>query len=300
MSKFGSMGRFGNQLFQYAYCRQMARRWHSRLELPDWLGRELFALPAHPLSAVALPVLEEQAEHQHPRDYRLGFDADVQNCDVRGWFQYHTSVWKPYRSQWLEWFDLKNLDVIQQLQPLTDRLLNARPRPTVIGLHLRRGDYGRGIFYVTPVTWYRTWLEENWDRFVNPLLVIATESPELVAEFARWNPITPQSCGVQLRAVPHTAYNYLARDLRQREPWQLDFFPDFWALTLANVVLMPNSTFSFAAAMLGSPRECWRSSLPAGKFVPVDPWNDFPLQNTKAEDYAHLPGIQLTHNPYWK
>jgi len=40
--RFGNYGRFGNQLFQYAYCRAVADRGDSRLELPPWVGDVLF------------------------------------------------------------------------------------------------------------------------------------------------------------------------------------------------------------------------------------------------------------------
>jgi hypothetical protein len=50
MIRYGRNGRFGNQLFQYAYLRIMAEKWKADLELPDWVGQVFFGLPRQPIS----------------------------------------------------------------------------------------------------------------------------------------------------------------------------------------------------------------------------------------------------------
>src|SRR5262245_49493375 len=50
----GSFGRFGNQLFQYAFARAYAERYGALLEVPDWIGRRLFGV-TDPYPSRALP-----------------------------------------------------------------------------------------------------------------------------------------------------------------------------------------------------------------------------------------------------
>jgi protein subunit release factor A len=42
MSSIGKLGRFGNQLFQYAFLRICAERSGARIECPPWVGQALF------------------------------------------------------------------------------------------------------------------------------------------------------------------------------------------------------------------------------------------------------------------
>jgi hypothetical protein len=42
ISCLGNYGRFGNQLFQYAYARAFAEQLGAELHTPNWIGRELF------------------------------------------------------------------------------------------------------------------------------------------------------------------------------------------------------------------------------------------------------------------
>lgn len=42
MSSLGQLGRFGNQLFQYAFLRICARNSGARVECPPWIGQTLF------------------------------------------------------------------------------------------------------------------------------------------------------------------------------------------------------------------------------------------------------------------
>jgi hypothetical protein len=79
----------------------------------------------------------------------------------------------------------------------------------------------------------------------------------------------------------------------------MDFFPDWYFLSLCDVLLAPNSTFSVTAAMMGC-NYFWRSSLPQQKFVQEDPWDMYPLTHNKAEDYRHVPGVCLDETPYWR
>ena len=45
VSCLGGMGRFGNQLFQYAFAKSYADKYNCILEIPsDWIGWKIFEL----------------------------------------------------------------------------------------------------------------------------------------------------------------------------------------------------------------------------------------------------------------
>ena len=58
MSTLGANGRFGNQLFQYAFARRYAETHGLELAVSDWVGRDLFALD-DPVPDQALPPVHE-------------------------------------------------------------------------------------------------------------------------------------------------------------------------------------------------------------------------------------------------
>jgi hypothetical protein len=297
-SKFGEWGRFGNQLFEYAYLRIMAERLGCDIEIPDWVGPQLFNIPHHPMTNLPARGRIQEAYNTDSRArWVAGFDKDLRNFEVTGYFQYHTSHYRPYKRQWQTWFAPRE-EVRERLRAGEEKLKSLGN--TLVGLHIRRGDYGRREFYITPVSWYRRWLDEHWSKFDRPVLFVATEDPNLVEHFAQWDPQTTTRLGVELKAEPMPQHQYLQHDLNCREPHQLDFYPDFYFLSLCQAMMMPNSTYSFAAAMIGSPTFCWRSSLRQAAFVPVDPWNEFPLTHDMVADYPHIDGISMTENPYWK
>ena len=297
MSQFGKYGRFGNQLFQYAFLKQYTALYPDcELQIPPWVGCYLFGLSDSPIQE-SLPKFVETGSEQWYLYSTPPNSKELLDHNFHGYAQYHTSYFRPFQKEWRKLFTASP-GIVERLKPATEKLL-AETRPTV-GIHLRRGDYGQFHFYITPVAWYLQCLAEL--NLKNPLLFIASETPSLAEEFrnAGYEVVTSESLGVSLNAeiLPH--YNYLEADKTVREPLQLDFYPDFHLLSQCSHLLMPNSSFSFAAAML-SKRDptCYRSSLITGRFHRIDPWDDWPLQRDSVDDYSR-PGTYLEQNlPYW-
>jgi hypothetical protein len=240
------------------------------------------------------PRLEQDDRLQHPRPPT---EDEYVKHDFQGYAQHHTSYYRADRNYIRKLFRPVG-SVAQRLRPAVEKL-HAGSR-TVVGIHLRRGDYGRQSFYVTPVQWYLITLAELWPTLHNPVLFVATESPQLLKHFAAFLPETAESLGVNLGAEPLEHYQYLGVDVKSKEPLQMDFFPDWYLLSQCDVLLAPNSTFSFTAAMMGLCERFFRSSLPKGGFEEIDPWDAYPLTHDKAEDYRHVPGVCLDETPYWK
>ena len=300
MRKFGSMGRFGNQLFQYMFIRLYAQRYGLRYELPPWVGDLLFGFWAsdNPVRA-NLPQYTEQYTGGPPNRLDAGYPVppgpEVCGHDFHGWAQYHTSYYRPYRQEIKRMFSATQ-SVHQRMAPAVKKL-NGKGGRTVVGVHLRRGDYGQMYFYITPVEWYLRLLDVIWDTVPNPILFIATETPSLVEEFAAFEPETAESLGIELVAEEMPHYKYLTADLQVREPLQLDFFPDFYLLANCDVLLIPNTSFSYVAAMLNPNLQAlYRSDLPTQSFEKIDPWNSWPVRHDWVDDYMH-PGTYLDTNP---
>jgi hypothetical protein len=297
MSQFGRWGRFGNQLFQYAFLKAYAERYGCELQLPPWVGTQLFGLSDPPILAQLPPQLE-QTNHLDQAEPPKG--GEYVNRDFRGYAQYHTSFYKPYQDGMRRLFT-PITPVRDRLDPAVKTLQGTdEDDRTVIGIHLRRGDYGQLIFYITPVEWYLKWLDEHWGQFHNPVLFVATETPSLVEEFAAYSPVTATDLGIELRSVELAHYPYLDADRLLREPWQLDFYPDFYLLSRCDFLVAPTSTFSMMAAMLNPHlAEFWRSDLKEQRFVKEDVWSCFPIQHDHVDDYM-VPGTYLdTNPPYW-
>ena len=296
MSLLGRYGRFGNQLFQYGALWLYARKHGLTLQTSPWVGEYLFGIEPSPVT-VRLPPYNEGCGTPEKPCVDPPAGRILCGHDYRGYAQYHTSYFEPHR-RWLR----ELFRPIGDIQVRFDRPLRELRRrgKTIIGLHLRRGDYGRLEFYITPTSWYLDWLRKEWDTFDDPVLFIATESPELVKEFAQYNPVTAPDLGVDLQTEPLPSYRYLRHDIENPTPWQMDFFPDWYFLTQCEIMLIPNSSFSFTAAMFSDTiRQVFRSHLPTQEFVSIDPWDEAPLTYDQAEDW-HVPGVCLDDTAYWK
>ena len=294
MSQFGHYGRFGNQVFEVAFLETYAAMHGCRLQLNPWVGNVLFNHKTEPVSGTLEPKVEPMALNGQG----LPPTADEYvNHDFRGYAQYHTSWYRP-KKDFVKLLFQPTLQVQKRLLPALVKL--RKMGKTVVGVHLRRGDYGRSIFYVTPVHWYLIWLAEHWDAFEDPVLFFASETPSLKGEFAKYNPVSAEDLGVNLSSEPLANYSYLAPDVRSREPLQMDFFPDWYLLSQCDVIAAGNSTFPFTAAMMGQVRRYFRSDLPSQSFVEIDPWDAYPLTYDLAEDYAAILGVCLKETKYWR
>jgi hypothetical protein len=211
-------GRFANQLLQYARLRQLG----SHACCP-WIGQRLFGLddetpPPGSKSLTDFP--------KHSTQYDL--------AQMRAIFQPVPSV--RYRARTL-------IDMLRGQDH------------TLIGMHLRRGDYGtfqrksaRWCF-VAPAEWYTQWISVHYSRLRKPVFILCSDEPDKVAQdFRSYNVVQPGS------TVPEAPY-----------------YSDFYALTQCDILLISNSTFGFAAAMLNENlQEAYRPRLSMEMLVPFD------------------------------
>ena len=296
MSQFGNWGRAGNQFFEYAFLKTYAKKYGLELQLPQWVGNHLFGTTDLSISDSLPPFIEKGNGRNHSTQ---PVGDELIGKDFRGYAQYHTSYFSPEKKY------IRSL--FQPVQSIQERLASAveslggEVGTDTIGLHIRRGDYGQGIFPLVPINWYLEWLEKNFDRFHKPSLFIATEDPSVISEFAKYNPRTIETLELSLNKEPMLGCTYLKHDLETRDDRAMDWYPDFHLLSTCSVILGGSSTFSYFAAMLNPfLQEYWRATLTDATFVLTDPWDSYPSLREHVKDFPHLDGIKLTTNPYWK
>jgi len=307
MSRLGSMGRFGNQVFEYMFIRSYAQRYGLDYQVSPWIGQALFGhqdpplitnLPRYDERRIRIGGVSRTEQLNVALSQSMPPDSmEVAGHDFHGYAQFHTSYYRPQREFICSLF--VSIDELRQrLEPAVTPLTDSRR--TTIGLHMRRGDTGRLIFYLTPNEWYLAWLKEHWSRFENPQLFIASEEPSDIEAFREYHPISAKNL-IQLSDERYQLYNYLQYDLTNPTAESMDWFPDWWLLTHCDVLLFGESTFSFSAAMMDSHlRECWRSVLSKQQFVKIDPWDSYPLVREHLDDYPNIPGTFYQSNPKWR
>lgn len=145
--KFRQYGRFGNQLFQYAFLRATARRLGVRFYCPAWLGDDIFTLNDRDERAPAPEGITRR--YIQPKD-NCGFDPQARfikdHTDVLGYFQ-SPRHFDPAAAR--EWYTFRD-DAVAAVRDKYRGLDFAR----CVGVHFRFGDMVNNPFYINPAPDY--------------------------------------------------------------------------------------------------------------------------------------------------
>jgi hypothetical protein len=275
MSALGRYGQFGNQLLQYAFLRLYAGEHGLTAQAPDWIGRDLFDRD-DPLPQAPLPMLDEaQADffgslaRETPQVYA--------GMDIKGYFCAGMERWGPRSEAFRALFTPG-----RKLRPLLDRAMDELRRRgrTLVGVHIRRRNYGYGRFWVAPERWYADWLGTLLPRLDAPVLYVATDDPLARESFARFSPLGTAELGVSIPGA--------------------DFFLDHYVLSRAEHLAISNSSFSFTAALLNKRAAGFVRPDPLRRaLVAFEPWRspvlvDAPRGELRAgaQGAAILPFLQ--------
>jgi hypothetical protein len=249
MSTLGANGRFGNQLLQYGFLRMYGAEHGLSVEAPDWIGRDLFDLDDPLLAGELPPVRETEVDlvaslnRQDPRVWR--------NADLWGYCCYPTGALRRYRDRFRGLFRPG-----RRVAPLV-AAAEARLRErgdNVVAVHLRRGDFGQGRYWIAESAWYEPWLDELWQSLDRPVLYVATDDAAIVAELARYRPVRAADLAVSIPGA--------------------EVYPDFHLLSSADALAISNSTFSFAAALLNTRAHAFmRPDRDGRRLVRFEPWD---------------------------
>ncbi|MDG1373278.1 MAG: FkbM family methyltransferase [Paracoccaceae bacterium] len=266
-STVGSLGRFGNQFFQYGFLRCHARDMGFHFENTRWVGDQMFNVTlgttaaGDGLRAVSQKTYTtEGCEILNSAD-RLG------NANINGFFQYNTNFYRRHREMLRADFSFRGL-YAKRAEHIAANFWNRGG--LIVGAHLRRGDYGNRFFYIAPTAWYIDWLRDlQRDHPKLTVYIASDELSKISQDFAEFDILTAEDLDPDGRIEP-------------------TFFDDFAALTMCDKVAISNSSFSFAATMLNQRAdEFMRPDLAVKKLTPYDPWSSQPLLRTElAEDHG--------------
>jgi hypothetical protein len=297
MSGLGRLGQWGNQIFQYAFIRTYAKRHGIPYQCAPWAGQEFFGHEDPPVSVV-LPDRNERRK-PYPNEPEFGFPLppegpEFHGSNFTGWAQYHTSWYAPDKD-FIQGLFRPTAETAFVYSPLLNRVKT--PDSTLVVLHLRRGDAGRMIYFLTPILWCLEWLDTNWGRFNNPIFYLATEDVSLKPWFADYGVRTADDLGVAMRAISPRHYEY-PWDKTGKFARQMTFFPDWYVMQNADVVVAAESTFGVSAAWTNTCiKEFWRPRLSLRGFEQCDPWDMDVSPREHLDDYPDIPGVQIDSNP---
>lgn len=317
MSGFGELGRFGNQLLQYMFLKCYAKVHNiAEIQVPGWVGSGLFGLTDRPVQRAFPAVVEfkgtvanstftddfidyvknSQGRHSVSELTPASLDPNhfnsPVNVDVWGWFQWHTSHFAKFRELLQDTFspipELKS-----HCSSIFDQNLRFRngKKHTVVGLHLRLGDYqniaASSFGYCAPTSWYLELLAKLWPTLDNPILFVASDDlSSVLRDFAEYNPFTADSIGLEM-----------PEDMKDLKA---GFFPDWWCLTQCDVLAISNSTFSFSACMMNQrPHAKFYRAHFSDRMVAIDPWESDAIVHrnmNKAGLSAALETLQVVYN----
>ncbi|HYG89649.1 MAG TPA: hypothetical protein VD978_25725 [Azospirillum sp.] len=260
MTELGQMGRFCDQLSQYILLRCYARRHDLTPEVPDWVGRHLFALddpaPADPLPALSPDARSVPAwlgAFAGTAPPLVGHDLTAALC----WALFGTDVyWRLLARD--KTFIQGLFRPVPTVAVHADRAMAAlRQRgTTVVAVHLRRGDFRTAApDRMTSEAAVLEMLDALWPTLPEPVLYLASDEAAAVAPaFARFAPV-------------------LADDLAPPLPGA-DYFLDWYVLTQADVVAVSLSRFSWVAAQLNGRARAFYAPSASGALRPFNPWED--------------------------
>jgi len=264
ISTLGSNGRLANQLFQYAFLRIYAKKHGAIVQTAPWCGQKLFGVDDPPAQSI-LPRFEQS---QPDADAWLldGSRPPVLNVDIKGFFQIPSRYYLPYRDELLQIF--KPVRALKSDLDHGIARIKAQWR-TIVGIHIRRGDYGYNQFYAAPCVWFRLWLRQIWHRLDTPVLFLASDDLETVQRhFTDFPLITAKDFGMEIAGIEE--------------------YKDFYILTQCDALGISNSSFSFLAAMLNrQARTFVRADIETRGMIPFDPWNAPVIFNGYIEPRIH-------------
>jgi len=297
MKDLGRMGQWGNQVIQYAFVRCMAEQNNVEYQVPEWGGQYLFGFEDKPISKELKDYKEQYYKDWKRRDCVPipPLPSEMIGKNFVGYAQFDTGYYSQWKDKIQSLFSFPAEPQASRCYPIVEEL--KRRGKTIIGLHLRRGDSGRLVFPFTPISWCLQWLHDNWARFPDPVLFVATEDSSLLNHFASYKPVTISDFGVELSSTSYPGYQYPYSPSAK----QVDFFPDWFVLKNCDIILASDSTFSITAAWTSTDiQELWRPKLSLGKLVQEDPWDMHFINREHLDDYPGIPGTQIDENPkYW-
>jgi hypothetical protein len=268
MSRILYTGRFVNECIEYMFLRVYAKEHNLAYQYPWWPGVDIFDFHDRPgITDANLPICEDTDPSDMTKSKVL--TTTPKNVDLRGYFQFHTSYYKPYKDFIMELFTTKK-NINDQMVEVEKSI--RKDGKKIIGIHLRRGDYygGKKYFFITQPGWVKDCLKSyNLDDYV--LYICSEEIDNVLEDFKEYNTASALDYRIDFPSW--------SREIQPEEPrWLVQpfgrDFADLWMLMNSDVLLISNSSYSFWAAMLNQKcKEFYRPRFSKNTFIPFDPWD---------------------------
>lgn len=167
--------------------------------------------------------------------------------EITGYFTRHTSMFSQTKAKIIKKFRYQE-SIHNFLKPIKNRL--KQQGKTIVTIHIREGDAVGAqlilgeLFFVVPLVWYVNFLKANWHKWEDPVLYICGgESFDLSKFFAEFkyinlNILNTQKQLIQSNLLPQFSFS------------EKKMIIDRHIMQISDVLVIPNSTFSFTAAML--------------------------------------------------
>jgi hypothetical protein len=276
-------GRFGNQIFSYFFLKVVEAELGCETRHPSWLGKTMFSLPSSQplLPHDAAITFEGQGdpprlvlEHQVNRNsgpapelaaIKLHIERGTSVLDVSGSFQYHTASYAPYRALFRQHLRLNQMLTDQLDQSLISLGLLERP---IICIHIRRGDY-LNFANKHPLFWgvsedaiARALMDLTQTSFKHSLVYLCSDDlPHCMQTF-------------DTMQIPYITSANVFNNLDKQGALMVDFM----MMARAKVLMIANSSLSFAAATINDQARVFlRPSPKEDCMIPFDPWNSHVL-----------------------
>lgn len=136
------IGRFGNQMFQYAFARAYAEKHGYDFQCDTWIGQQIFNLDDDPIIDHGLPKRNEDT---------LNGEG---NIDIAGYAQQQSCLIYT-RKQVREWFTFRDSVLDEELRDLVE---------PPVAAHRRVGDYGQlGYVVVSRMSYHKACKKYGYD-----------------------------------------------------------------------------------------------------------------------------------------
>jgi len=210
-SQLGNFGRFGNQLFQYAFARAYAEKYNATLEIPNWIGEKVFENVTH-----------SKISRKLPRTKVDVIDFGEVNIDLFGYFQTKECFDILSEHKIREWFAFR--DVFQKYLEPKDEMM----------AHLRLGDY--------TTLWPNIFCVITKESFINACEEFGMSSGKLGWCSEEYPRACPELNSICYSKTPNSMYG-----VNQYEDRGISFLCDFFKMINSRVLFRSNSSFSFWA-----------------------------------------------------
>lgn len=146
-TQLGTLGRLGNQLFQYAASRGIAAHRGYELKIPDpatqkWHGQECLLARFNLECSYMTPEDYATVQHHYAEPDYMKFDPNVfsfpDNVDLHGFFQ--STYYFDHCSEQIKRELTPKAEYAEKAQETMAKLKEAYPDYEIVSLHLRRGD----------------------------------------------------------------------------------------------------------------------------------------------------------------